>query len=79
VYSNALVNTVVQSYSSAEYRGRTMALFNMSQMLSTAGGMLVGLLASALGPRWAVASMAVVGGLAIGCLILALPQARKIK
>ncbi|MDB5812086.1 MAG: hypothetical protein JWN94_4208 [Betaproteobacteria bacterium] len=79
VYSNALVNTVVQSYSSAEYRGRTMALFNMSQMLSTAGGMLVGLLASALGPRWAVASMAIAGGLAIGCLILALPQARKIK
>ena len=79
VYSNALVNTVVQSYSSNEYRGRTMALFNMSQMLSTAGGMLVGLLASALGPREAVAAMAVAGALAIALLIASMPHARKIK
>jgi MFS family permease len=79
VYANALVNTVVQSYSSAEYRGRTMALFNMSQMLSTAGGLLIGLLAAAIGPREAVAALAIAGGLAIGFLILALPQARKIK
>ena len=78
VYSNALVNTVVQSYSSNEYRGRTMALFNMSQMLSTAGGMLVGLLASALGPREAVAAMAVAGALAIALLIAFMPHARKI-
>ena len=78
VYSNALVNTVVQSYSSNEYRGRTMALFNMSQMLSTAGGMLVGLLASVLGPREAVAAMAVAGGLATALLIASMPHARKI-
>jgi MFS family permease len=79
VHANALVNTVVQSYSSAEYRGRTMALFNMSQMLSTAGSMLIGLLASALGPRGAVAAMAVAGALAIVLLILTMPHARKIK
>ena len=79
VYSNALVNTVVQSYSSTEYRGRTMALFNMSQMLSTAGSMLIGLLAAALGPREAVAAMAVSGALAIWVLILTMPHARKIK
>ena len=72
------MNTVVQSYSSNEYRGRTMALFNMSQMLSTAGGMLVGLLASALGPREAVAAMAVAGALAIALLIAFMPHARKI-
>ncbi len=79
VYANALVNTVVQSYSAAEYRGRTMALFNMSQMLSTAGSMLIGLLASALGPREAVAAMAVAGALAIVLLITSMPHARKIK
>jgi MFS family permease len=79
VYANALVNTVVQSYSSAEYRGRTMALFNMSQMLSTAGSMLIGILASLLGPREAVAVMAVAGGLAIVLLILAMPHARNVK
>jgi predicted MFS family arabinose efflux permease len=79
VYANALVNTVVQSYASAEYRGRTMALFNMSQMLSTAGGLMIGLLASVLGPRVAVAAMAVGGMLAITLLIVSMPQARKIK
>ncbi len=79
VHANALVNTVVQSYSSNEYRGRSMALFNMSQMLSTAGGMIVGLLASALGPREAVAAMAVAGTLAILALVITMPQARKIK
>ncbi len=79
VHANALVNTVVQSYSSAEYRGRTMALFNMSQMLSTAGSMLIGLLASALGPRGAMAAMAVAGGLALVLLISLMPGARKIK
>jgi predicted MFS family arabinose efflux permease len=79
VYANALVNTVVQSYSAAEYRGRSMALFNMCQMLSTAGGMLIGLLASALGPRGAVAAMAVAGAAAIVALIVSMPHARKIK
>jgi hypothetical protein len=56
-----------------------MALFNMSQMLSTAGGMLVGLLASVLGPRHAVAGMAIAGTLAILLLIASMPHARKIK
>ena len=79
VHANALVNTVVQSYSSAEYRGRSMALFNMSQMLSTAGSMLIGLLAAAIGPRHAVAAMAVAGTLAIVLLIVSMPHARKIK
>lgn len=79
VHANALVNTVVQSYSSAEYRGRTMALFNMSQMLSTAGSMIIGLLAAALGPRNAVAAMAITGVLASILLVLSLPNARKIK
>lgn len=79
VHANALVNTVVQSYSTAEYRGRTMALFNMSQMLSTAGSMLIGLLAVALGPRGAVAAMAVAGALAIVGLTWWMPGARKIK
>ena len=79
VHANALVNTVVQSYSSAEYRGRTMALFNMSQMLSTAGSMLIGVLASAIGPRQAVAAMSFAGGLALIALLIAMPHARKIK
>lgn len=79
VHANALVNTVVQSYAPAEYRGRTMALFNMSQMLSTAGSVVIGLLAVALGPRGAVAAMGIAGALAIVALAWLLPRARQIK
>jgi predicted MFS family arabinose efflux permease len=79
VHANALVHTVVQSNSPPEYRGRTMALFNMSQMLSTAGSMLIGLLAFALGSRGAVAVMGIVGALAILVLLWLMPRARQIK
>jgi len=79
VHSNALVHTVVQSHSPPAYRGRTMALFNMSQMLSTAGSMLIGLLAVVLGSRGAVATMGIVGALGIVTLVFLMPRARQIK
>ena len=79
VHANALVNTVVQSHSPPAYRGRTMALFNMSQMLSTAGGMLIGLLAAVLGSRGAVAAMGAAGTLGIAILVWLMPRARQIK
>ena len=79
VHANALVNTVVQSYSTAEYRGRTMALYGMSQMITTAGSMLIGVLAVLLGPRGAVVAMGIAGALAIVLLSVLMPGARKIK
>jgi predicted MFS family arabinose efflux permease len=79
VHANALVHTVVQTYSTPEYRGRSMALFNMSQMLSTAGSMLAGVLASGIGPRGAVAAMGLTGAAGILLLVLLMPAARKIK
>ena len=79
VHANALVHTIVQSHSPPEYRGRTMALFNMGQMLSTAGGMLIGLLAFAIGSRGAVAAMGIVGALGIVALVWVMPRARQIK
>ena len=56
-----------------------MALFNMSQMLSTAGSVLIGVLASALGPRGAVAAMGLTGAAGILLLVVLMPAARKIK
>ena len=41
----ALVQTVLQSYSPPEFRGRTTALFHMGQVVLTVGSMLVGTLA----------------------------------
>ncbi len=79
VHANALVHTVVQSHSPAEYRGRTMALFNMSQMLNTAGSMVIGVLAALLGTQGAVAAMGVAGALAIVLLVALQPHSLKIK
>ena len=79
VHANALVNTVVQSYSTEEYRGRTMALFNMSQMLVTAGSMVIGVLAAAIGPQDAVAAMGFAGAVGTGVLMWWMPHSRKIK
>ena len=73
------MHTVVQTYSTPEYRGRSMALFNMSQMLSTAGSVLIGVLAAALGPRGAVAAMGLAGAAGILVLGVLMPSSRKIK
>lgn len=79
VHANALVHTVVQSHSPPEFRGRAMAMFNMIQLLSTAGSMLIGVVAMGLGPRWAVALHGVAGTIAIVAMYVAMPYARRIK
>ena len=56
-----------------------MALFTMSQMLSTAGSVLIGLLAVVLGTRGAVAAMGILGALGIVALAWRMPGARRIQ
>jgi len=79
VHSNALVQTVIQSYSPAEFRGRTTAIFTMNQVLATAGSMLIGALSLLMGARWAMASMGAVGSLTMIMIYVALPRARHIR
>lgn len=79
VTSHALVQTVIQTYSPAEIRGRTMAIFHMSQVVLTLGSMLIGALSSLWGARWAVASMGAAGALTIVAIYVALPRARLIR
>ncbi|MEK6601100.1 MAG: MFS transporter [Candidatus Binatota bacterium] len=79
VTSHALVQTVIQAYSPAGFRGRTMAIFHMSQVVLTVGSMLIGALASLLGARWAVASMGAAGALTMVAIYAALPRARLIR
>jgi hypothetical protein len=69
------VQTVIQFYSPSEFRGRTTAIFHMSQVIMTAGSMLVGVLSSAVGAAWAVASMGIVGALTMVAIYIALPRA----
>jgi sugar phosphate permease len=79
VSSHALVQTVIQAYSPSEFRGRTMAVFNMSHVMLTLGSLVIGTLASLVGARWAMASMGAAGGLTMVAIYMALPRARLIR
>jgi MFS family permease len=79
VSSYALVQTVIQTYSPATLRGRTMALFHMGSVVQTLGSMLVGTLAALVGARWAVAAMGAAGALLTVMIGGMLPRARRIR
>jgi MFS family permease len=79
VFCNALVQTVVQSYSPPELRGRVMGVFQQRELAYTAGAMLVGALATAWGAPPALAfnaSICVAGALTILVLV---PSVRAIR
>ena len=79
VSSHALVQTVIQAHSPSEFRGRTMAIFHMSNVAMTLGSMLVGALATLWGTQWAVASMGTAGALTMIAIHVTLPSARHIR
>src|SRR6185369_13105327 len=60
VFCNALVQTVIQTYSPSKFRGRTMAIFQLSNVVMTTGNILLGTLAKDLGTQWAVGLMGAV-------------------
>jgi MFS family permease len=53
VTSHALIQIVIQAYSPAEMRGRTMAIFHMTQVILVIGAMFIGAVAEWIGARWA--------------------------
>ncbi len=79
VHAHALVQTVIQAYSPSVFRGRTMALFHMSQVVMTAGAMLVGGMSALVGAPWAVALMGAAGTLSMITINTILPRARHIQ
>jgi hypothetical protein len=79
VSSYALVQTVIQTYSPSTFRGRTMAIFHMGEVVVTLGSMLAGTLAALVGARWAVVAMGVAGALLTVMIGVALPHARRIR
>lgn len=79
VSSHALVQTVIQTYSSAEFRARTMAAFSMNQVVFTLGSLAIGTLASFWGARWAMAGMSAAGVMAMIAVFFAQPRARRIR
>jgi MFS family permease len=79
VSSHALVQTVIQTYSPPEFRGRTIAIFHMTQVLLLLGGMLIGILSALMGAPLAAACMSMIGTLCMILLYIAAPGAREIK
>jgi MFS family permease len=79
VSSHALVQTVIQTYSPPEFRGRTIAIFHMTQVLLLLGGMLIGILSALLGAPMAAAVMSIVGTLCMVLLYATVPGAREIR
>ena len=79
VLSHSLIQTVIQSYSTPEFRGRTTAIFGMGQVAVTIGSILIGALSSLWGARYAVASMATVGALTMIVAYITIPRARLIR
>jgi MFS family permease len=79
VTSHALAQTVIQTYSPSEFRGRTMALYHMTHVILLVGGIFIGALASWIGAQWATASMSIAGALSMLGIYLALPRARAIR
>ncbi len=79
VSSHALVQTVIQTYSPPEFRGRTIAVFHMTQVLLLLGGMLIGALSALFGAPFAAASMSLIGTLCMVVLYVAAPGAREIR
>ncbi len=79
VTSHALAQTVIQTYSPTEFRGRTMAVYHMTHVILLAGGILIGALASWIGAQWATAFLSLFGALSMLAIYFALPQARLIR
>lgn len=79
VCSHALVQTVIQTYSPPEFRGRTIAMFHMSQVVMTVGSMIIGSLAALSGAQWAVLLMGSAGALAMLSIHILLPRAWHIR
>jgi MFS family permease len=79
VYCSVLVMTMIQSYSPPEFRGRTMAVFSMTQAIITVGAMGYGALTEVLGARWSMAAMGTAGSLFVLVLYFAMPRARLIR
>ena len=79
VCSHALVQTVIQTYSTSEFRGRTMAVFHMSNVVMTVGSMLIGALAVPWGAPRATMLMGLAGTLAMLAINVTIPGARHIR
>jgi MFS family permease len=79
VFCNALIQTVVQTHSPPEIRGRVMGVFQQRDLFNTAGSMLIGGLAALWGAPMATAAMGGACALCAALVYLLIPHARRIR
>jgi predicted MFS family arabinose efflux permease len=74
-----LIQIVIQAYSPAEMRGRTMAIFHMTQVILVIGAMFIGAVAEWIGARWALTTASLTGTLLMIAIYFFMPRARQIR
>ena len=79
VCCNALIQTVVQTHSPPEIRGRVMGIFQQRDLFNTAGAMVIGALAAMWGAPWATAAMGGACALGAAAIYIGIPHAREIR
>lgn len=79
VSSHALVQTVVQTYSPPEFRGRTMGVFQQSHVVMLCGAMILGGLGSIWGVPAAMGVMAAAGSFTVVVLTVRARGIRSIR
>jgi MFS family permease len=79
VSSHTIVQTVVQSYTPSDLRGRTMALLQQAHVITLVGSLAFGVLGTGLGAPAAIALMGAAGALASIAIAVLVPAARRIR
>ncbi|MBI4181257.1 MAG: MFS transporter [Chloroflexi bacterium] len=74
----ALSNTLLQTYSTDEYRGRVISIYMMEFGLSSLGTFGAGLLAESMGVQWAVGGFAIVLVVLMILALAFLPRLRRL-
>jgi len=79
VASQALVQTVIQTYSPPEFRGRTTSMYNQTQVVFLLGGLPIGALSAMIGAPAAAATLGFIGTLTMIAIFTGVPAVRRIR
>jgi MFS family permease len=79
VAANTLNQTILQSVSAPEMRGRIMGIYQQHQVLIAAGGLAAGALASQVGAPWTVGSFGLACAVGAAAVFLRFPRVRALR
>jgi MFS family permease len=79
VSTHALIQTVVQTNTPSELRGRVMGVFQQNQVAHTLGSTVTGALAAALDPQTGVGIMGLLAAASAVVIFVTMPRAKEIR